>query len=131
MEGVMSDSDFDFSEYFNEADAYAAGDVQFEFVDSPSLIGDNVEFTFRTVGGRTAPAGSVVSSIAVVTSDQRIIGGGKTTVRSELGGHDVGGSRINPAQYTREDGEYYLAITVGGDTRNVSYRIEGQRVHAP
>ena len=127
----MSDSDFEFSEYFNAADAYAAGDVQFEFVDSPALVGENVEFSFRTAGGRTAPAGSVVASIAVVTSDQRIVGGGKTTIRSELGGHDIGGSRVNPAQYIREDGEYYLAVTIGGDARNVSFRIQDQRVQAP
>ena len=127
----MSDADFEFSEYFSEADSYAGGDVQFEFVDSPSLVGENVEFSFRTVGGRTAPAGSVVASIAVVTNDQRIVGGGKTTIRNELGGHDVGATRVNPAQYIREDGEYYLAVTIGGDARNVSFRIQGQRVQSP
>jgi len=125
-------TDFDFSEYFDGSDMYAAstGDVRFEFVDSPRLDGENVEFSFRTVGGATAPAGSVVAQIAVVSGDHNILGGGKTTIRAELGSHDVGASRINPLQYTRQDGDYYLTITVGGDARNVEYRVADQRVQS-
>ena len=125
-------TDFDFSEYFDASDMYAAGtgDVHFEFVDYPRLDGENVEFSFRTVGGATAPAGTVVAQIAVMSSDHNILGGGKTTIRSELGPHDIGASRISPLQYTRHDGDYYLTITVGGDARNVEYRVADQRVQS-
>jgi hypothetical protein len=128
----MSDADFDFSEYFDSAEMYSTGtgDVRFEYVDHPRLSGDTVEFSFRTVGGATAPAGSVVAQIAVVSGDHNILGGGKTTIRNELGPHDVGASRINPLQYIRQDGDYYLTINVGGDARNVEYRVADQRVQS-
>lgn len=126
----MTDADFEFSDYY---DAYAAsgGVVQLEFVDSPALVGEVVEFSFRTVGGGTAPAGTVVASIAVVTHDHNIIGGGTTKIRSDLGPGDIAASRINPIQYTSQDGEYYLAITIGGDSRNVAYRVQDHRVTSP
>ena len=84
-------------------DAYAAstGDVQLEFVDPPALRGEDVEWTFRT------------------------------TIRNELGPHDVGATRVNPLQYTWQDGDYYLTITVGADARNVAYRVHERHVSAP
>ena len=36
---------------------------------------------------------------------------------------------VNPAQYTSEDGEYYLNVTVGGDDKGVWYRVHDR--HAP
>ncbi len=128
---MSDDTDFDFSEYFDSGEMYATGgDVRFEFVDSPRLNGESVEFSFRTVGGATAPAGSVVAQLAVMSSDQRILGGGKTTVRNGLGPGDVGASRINPLQYIRENGDYYLSVNISGDTRNVEFRIHDGRVEA-
>ena len=123
-------TDFDFSDWFDWGEMYATGtgDVRFEYVDAPRLDGEHVEFSFRTVGGVTAPAGSLVANIAVMSSDQLILGGGRTSIRDELGPHDVAGSRINPLQYTRTDGDYAFAINVGGDTRNVEYRVSGGRV---
>lgn len=123
-------TDFEFSDYY---DAYAAatGDVQLEFVDEPALRGEDVEWTFRAVGGRSVPAGTVVAQIAVMSHDHNILGGGQTTIRSELGPHDVAASRISPLRYTSQDGDYYLTITVGGDPRNVAYRVQDGRVHAP
>jgi len=54
---LMSDYD---SGGYDDASGYDAGvPVQFEFVDAPALVGEDVEWSFRTVGGRTAPAGSV------------------------------------------------------------------------
>jgi hypothetical protein len=128
MEVMMTN--FDFSEYFDFGDMYSGGtgDVRFEFVDSPRLDGEHVEFSFRTVGGATAPAGSVVAQIAVISSDNLVLGGGATSIRNELGPHDVAASRINPLQYTREAGDYSFAINVGGDTRNVEYRVDAGRV---
>jgi hypothetical protein len=121
-------TDFDFSESYSHA---GAGDVQLEFVDSPALTGEDVEWTFRTVGGQTAPAGTVAAQIAVMSHDHNILGGGKTTIRDELRPHDVAGSRIHPLQYTPHDGDYYLIITIGSDARNVAYRVHDHHVHAP
>jgi hypothetical protein len=128
----MTDIDFDFSEYFDTGDMYSAGagDVRLEFVDSPRLDGETVEFSFRTVGGATAPAGTVVAAIALVSGDHNILGGGKTTIRDGLGPHDVGAARINPLQYTRQDGDYYLTITIGGEARNVEFRVADGRVQS-
>jgi hypothetical protein len=122
-------SDYD-SSSVDSASAYDAGPVQLEFVDAPALNGEDVEWTFRTVGGRVAPAGTVVAQIAVMSHDHNILGGGTTTVHSELGPHDTGASRIHPVQYTSANGDYYLSITVGGDVRYVSYRIHDHHVHA-
>jgi hypothetical protein len=123
-------TDFDFSEYSYDAGSMSTGDVQFEFVDSPALVGDDVEWSFRTVAGATAPAGSVVAHIAAVSHDHNILGGGTTTIRDALGPHDVAGSRIHPLQYTPNDGDYSFTITIGTDARQVAYRIADRRVHA-
>jgi hypothetical protein len=122
-------ADFEFTDYY---DAYAAsgGSVQLQFVDAPTVRDEHVEWSFRTVGGATAPAGTVVAAIAVMSHDHNIIGGGKTTIRDELGPHDVGASRVNPVQYTPQDGDYYMTVTVGSDARNVSYRVQERRVYA-
>jgi hypothetical protein len=128
---VMSDTDFDFSEYIDAGDMYAAGaDVSFEFVDSPRLNGDEVEFSFRTAGGATAPPGSVVAQLVVMSTDNRILGGGKTTVRNGLGPGETGATRINLLQYILASGAYYLTVNISGDTRNVEFRIEDGRVHS-
>jgi hypothetical protein len=115
-------------------DSYEAagqtGPVQFEFVDAPALDGETVEWTFRTTGGRTAPAGTVATQIAVMSHDHRILGGGSTTLHNELGPHDVGGGRFSPAQYTRDDGDYYLTITVGDDVKYVQYRVDDRGIRA-
>ena len=99
---------------YDSAESYDSGPVQFKFVDAPALNGEHVEWSFRTVGHKTAPAGTVTSEIAVMTHDHNLIGGG----------------RINPAQYTHEDGDYYLSITVGGDVKYVSYRVHDRQAHA-
>ena len=124
-------TDFDFTDYYDAYAASTGGVVQFEFVDSPALNGEDVEWTFRTVGGMTAPAGSVVANVAVVSHDHNILGGGKTTIRAELGPHDVAGTKVHPLQYTWQDGDYYLTITVGSDARNVAYRVHDRHVSAP
>jgi hypothetical protein len=130
MEALMTD--FEFSDYYSAADSYAGGgQVQLEFVNDPALVGEDVEWTFRTVGGATAPAGTVVAQIAVMSHDHNILGGGKTSIRNELGPHEVGESRIHPLQYTPQDGEYYLTITVGSHARNVAYRVHDHHVQAP
>jgi hypothetical protein len=117
---------------FDAASGYdAGGPVQLEFVDAPSLNGDDVEWTFRTVGGRVAPSGTVVAQIAVMSHDHNLLGGGTTSIHSELGPHDVGASRIHPLQYKPDDGDYYVSIDVGGDVRYVSYRIHDHHLHAP
>jgi hypothetical protein len=111
----------------------AAGDegpVRLEFVDPPALNGHDVDWTFRTIGGSTAPSGTVVAQIVVMSHDHKILGGGTNTLHSELGPHDIGGGRISPLQYTRDDGEYYLSITIGDDARYVPYRINDRQVHA-
>ena len=59
----------------------------------------------------------------MTTRDGSMKHGGSNKLRTELGPHDVGGGRINPAQYTVEDGDYYLSVTVGGDVKYVSYRM--------
>jgi hypothetical protein len=119
--------DYDSGEY--EAAGYDAGPVQLEFVDGPALNGEDVEFSFRTVGGRTAPSGTVVAQVAVMR-DHNLLGGGTTSVHSELGPHDIGASRIHPLQYTAEDGDYQLSITIGSDVRSVSYRVHDHHVQA-
>jgi hypothetical protein len=125
-------TDFDFSDYYYDAGTFAAsGDVQLEFANDPALVGEDIEFSFRTVGGQTAPAGTVVAQIAVMSHDHNILGGGKTSIRNELGPHDVGASRIHPLQYTPHDGDYYFTITVGADARHVAYRIHDHHVSAP
>jgi hypothetical protein len=121
----------DDSSGFDSASAYdAGGPVQLEFVDAPALNGEDVEWTFRTVGGRSAPSGTIVAQIAVMSHDHNILGGGTTSIHSELGPHDTGASRIHPVQYTANDGDYYLSITVGGDVKYVSYRIHDRHVQA-
>jgi hypothetical protein len=105
-------------------------EVQLEFVDPPALNGEDVEWTFRTVGGATAPSGTVSSQIAVMSHDHNLLGGGTNSLSSELGPHDIGASRIHPVQYTPHDGEYYLNITVGNDVRTVAYRIQDRQAHA-
>jgi hypothetical protein len=122
-------SEWDSSGY-DSAESYDSGPVQFEFVDAPALNGEHVEWSFRTVGHKTAPAGTVTSEIAVMTHDHNLIGGGQNTLHSELGPHDIGGGRINPVQYTHDDGDYYLSITVGGDVKYVSYRVHDHRAQA-
>jgi hypothetical protein len=46
----------------DDADTYEAagqeGPVQLDFVDPPALNGQAVEWTYRTIGGRTAPPGT-------------------------------------------------------------------------
>jgi hypothetical protein len=108
-----------------------AGLVQLEFVDPPALNGAEVEWTYRTIGGRTAPSGTVVAEIVVTSHDHRILGGGTTTLHGDLGPHDIGGARFSPQQYTRDDGDYYLSITIGDDVRYVPYGIYDGQVHAP
>jgi len=121
------DSGFDTGAMYMGTDA---GVVQLQFVDPPALNGDAVQWTFRTVGGATAPVGTVTAEIAVMSHDHNLLGGGRNTLRSELGPHDVGASRVRPLQYTPNDGEYYLSINVGGDTRMVSYRIHSGSIQA-
>jgi hypothetical protein len=113
-----------------EASGYdAGGAVRLEFVDAPALNGEDVEFSFRPVGGRVA-SGTVVAQIVVMSHDHNILGGGTTSIHSDLGPHDTGASRIHPLQYTPHDGDYYLSIDVGGDVRYVSYRVHDHHVHA-
>jgi hypothetical protein len=115
----------------DEASAYdAGGPVPLEFVDAPALNGEDVEWTFRTVGGRTAPSGTVAAQIAVMSHDHSLLGGGTNTLHSELGPHDTGAGRIHLVQYTPHDGDYYVSITIGDDVRYVSYRVRGRQVHA-
>jgi hypothetical protein len=111
-------------------DSYNAGTVHLEFVDAPALNAEHIDWTFRTVGGATAPAGTVAAQIAVMSHDHRILGGGTNTLHSELGPHDTGGGRINVLQYTHDDGDYYITITIGSDVRTVAYRIHNHEVHA-
>ena len=118
------------SDGYNQAEAYDSSPVRLEFVDAPAFSGDNVEWTFRTVGGRTAPSGTVSAQIAVMSHDHNLIGGGQNTLHTELGPHDTGGGRINPVQYTHEDGDYYLSITIGDDVKYVSYRVHERVAHA-
>jgi hypothetical protein len=119
------------NEDIDGASAYTSGmPVQLEFVDAPALNGEDVEWTFRTVGGRTAPAGTVTAQIAVMSHDHNIIGGGTNTLHSDLGPHDIGGGRIHPMQYTPHDGSYYFSITIGEDVRYVSYRVHERQVSA-
>jgi hypothetical protein len=113
-----------------EATAYDTGPVEFQFVDPPAVNGDDVEWTFRAVGGRTAPAGTVVTQIAVMSHDHNILGGGSISLHSDLGPHDTGASRIHPLQYTPNNGDYYFSITIGSDVRYVSYRIHDHHVYA-
>ena len=113
-----------------EAAGEDAGPVEFEFVDAPTLNGQDVEWTFRTVHGRTAPAGTVVAQIAVMSHDHNILGGGTNAIHSELGPQDIGGARIHPIQYTTDDGDYYFSITIGSDVRYVPYRIASHQVSA-
>jgi hypothetical protein len=78
----------------SDYDTYEAagyqGPVQLEFVDAPALNGAEVEWTYRTVGGGTARAGTVVAQIVVTSDDQRILGGGSTTLHGDLGPNDIG-----------------------------------------
>jgi hypothetical protein len=89
-----------------------------------------VQWTFRTKGGGTAPAGTITSVIAISTRDGLLKQGGTNKLRSDLGPHDTAGARVNPAQYTREDGEYYLNVTVGGEERGLWYRVHDARASA-
>ena len=112
-----------------EAEAYASGPVQLEFVDAPALNGQDIEWTFRAAGGgRGIPAGTVTSEIAVMTHDHNLIGGGRNTLGSDLGPHDIGGGRIHPAQYTHENGSYSISITIGSDVRYVAYQVHDGQV---
>jgi len=115
---------------FDSAEGYDSGPVQLEFVDAPAFNGDHIEWTFRTVGGKTALSGTVTAQIAVMTHDHNLIGGGTNTLHSELGPHDVGASRVDPAHYTADDGDYYLSVTIGSDVKYVSYRIHERHAHA-
>jgi hypothetical protein len=112
------------------AAGYSSGPVRLEFVDAPALNGEHIEWSFRTVGGATAPSGTVTSHIAVMTHDHNMIRGGTNKLGSDLGPHDVGGGRFNPVQYTANDGDYYATITVGDDVKNVSYRVHERRAQA-
>jgi hypothetical protein len=114
----------------SEHESFDAGPVQLEFVDAPALNGENVEWTFRTVGGKTAPAGTVAAQIAVMSHDHNILGGGTNTLHSELGPHDTGAGQIHVLQYTHADGDYYVSVTIGSDVRYVSYRVHGHHVQA-
>jgi hypothetical protein len=118
------------SDYESYEAAGHQGPVEFEFVEPPALDGSEVAWTYRTTGGRTAPSGTVVAHIVVTSHDERILGGGSTTLHGELGPHDIGGARFSPQQYTRDDGDYYLTITIGDDVRYVSYRIDDGQIHA-
>ena len=66
----------------------------------------------------------------MTSHDQRILGGGTTTVHGDLGPHDIGGARFSPSQYTRDDGDYVVTITIGDDVRDVSYRITDGQIQA-
>jgi hypothetical protein len=119
------------SDYESSYEAAAHdGPVQLEFVDPPTLSGDDVTWTYRTTGGRTAPSGTVVAQIVVTSHEHAILGGGTHTLRTDLGPHDMGGGSINPLQYTRDNGDYYLSITIGDDVRYVPYRIHDRQVEA-
>ena len=122
-------SDWDISGY-DTVESYDSGPVQFEFVSAPAFNGEYVEWSFRTANHKSAPAGTVTSEIAVMTHDHNLIRGGQNKLQSEMGPSDVGGGRINPAQYTHEDGDYYLSVTVGGDVKYVSYRIRDRHAQA-
>ena len=121
-------TDYDTTEL--SASGYDAGPVQLQFVDPPALNGDAVEWSFRTLGGRTAPAGTVVSQIMVMADNHNILGGGSNSLGADLGPHDTGASRIRPLQYTAENGDYYLTITIGDDVRYVSYRVHDRQIQA-
>ncbi len=122
-------SDWDISGY-DTVESYDSGPLQFEFVSAPAFNGEYVEWSFRTVNHKSAPAGTVTSEIAVMTHDHNLIRGGQNKLQTDMGGHDVGGGRINPAQYTVEDGDYYLSVTVGGDVKYVAYRIRDRHAQA-
>jgi len=122
-------SDWDISGY-DTVESYDTGPVQFEFVSAPAFNGEYVEWSFRTANHKSAPAGTVTSEIAVMTHDHNLIRGGQNKLQSDMGPNDVGGGRINPAQYTHEDGDYYLSVTVGGDVKYVSYRIRDRHAQA-
>jgi hypothetical protein len=113
----------------DEAAGYE-GPVQLEFVDPPTLNGEHVEWTYRTVGGRTAPPHTVVAQIVITSPEQVILGGGAHTLYTELGPHDVGRGSFSPERYTRNDGDYHVSITIGDDVRYVSYRIDDRQVYA-
>jgi hypothetical protein len=99
----------------------------FEFVDGPTWNGDAVEWSYRTVGGATAPSGTEVGSIAVIQG-HNLIGGGSTTTHRDLGPNDIGATRVHPLPYTASDGDYELSITVGGDARSVHYRVHDHQL---
>jgi len=120
--------DWETSSY--ESAGYDSGLVGLEFVDAPALNGEHIEWSFRTVGGKTAPSGTVTSQIAVMTHDHNMIRGGTNKLQTEFGPHDVGGGRFNPVQYTADDGDYYASITVGNDVKYVSYSVNERRAHA-
>jgi hypothetical protein len=122
-------TDYD-TTYLSSSGYDAGGPVQLEFVDPPALRGEDVEWTFRTVGGRTAPSGTVAAQIVVMSDSHAILGGGTNSLGSDLGPHDLGGGRIRPLQYTAEDGDYYLSITIGDDVRYVSYRVHDRNIQA-
>ena len=73
---------------------------------------------------------TVTAETGVMSHDHNILGGGRKTLRSELGPHDLDASRVRPLQSTPNDGDYYLSINVGGDTRYVSYRIHSGSIQA-
>ena len=115
---------------YDSAEGYASGPVQFEFVDTPALNGEQVEWTYRTVGRGRAEPGTVTSQIAVMSHDHRILGGGNSKLGGDLGPNDIGGGHFSPVQYTSEDGEYYVSVTVGDDVRYVSYCVHDRRAYA-
>ncbi|MDQ1424386.1 MAG: hypothetical protein QOD72_1884, partial [Acidimicrobiaceae bacterium] len=60
-------SEYDSSGVDGASSYDAGGLVQLAFVDAPALNGEDVEWTFRTVGGRVAPSGTVAAQIAVMS----------------------------------------------------------------
>ena len=51
-------SDWDISGY-DTVESYDSGPLQFEFVSAPAFNGEYVEWSFRTVNHKSAPAGTV------------------------------------------------------------------------
>ena len=96
-----------------EAAGYDSGPVLLEFVDPPAFNGENVEWSFRTTGGHTAPAGTITSVIAMTTRDGFMKHGGNNKLahrtrpaRRRRGSCQprpvhVGGRRVLPQRHGR------------------------------
>lgn len=109
--------------------ALDGGTVEFEFVDAPSLNGDTITYSYRTKNRKAAQAGAVVAQIAVLKG-HNLIGTGSNKLKSDLGPNDTGASSIRPLNYTTEDGEYEISVTIGHDAKSVKYRVQSGSISA-